>query len=291
MHRITTKKSIAVLLTVFNRKEQTLQCLSNLFAQTIPYGYNLDVFLTNDGCTDGTLEAVSTQFPQVIIINGNGNLFWNRGMYVAWDRAAKEKDYDYYLWLNDDTFAYDFMLVSLLNAAIETNSKAIIVGVTQSTDKTHSTYGGRLPNGQLPKPCGKLQQIRYFNGNIVLVPKSVYMTLGNLDYYFTHSKGDFDYGMRANKAGIKMYQVGEYLGECDLHPTLDKWCDPTIPFTQRWKMLHRPNGMPPKEIYHLNLRHRGLASAIVHYFTVYLRCVFPQLWNKRNQKYLSRNNR
>lgn len=68
MHEITTMKSIAVLLTVFNRKEQTLQCLSNLFAQTIPNGYDLDVYLTNDGCTDGTPEAVSTQFPQIIII-------------------------------------------------------------------------------------------------------------------------------------------------------------------------------------------------------------------------------
>lgn len=282
-------KNLAVILTVFNRKEKTLRCLHQL-SKIDKHGVNIDIYLTNDGCTDGTPEAVVAQFPQVVIINGNGNLFWNRGMYVAWDRAAKEKDYDYYLWLNDDTFVYDFMLVSLLNAAVETNSKAIIVGATQSTDKTHFTYGGRLLKGQLPKPSGKLQQIQYFNGNIVLVPKFVYMTLGNLDYYFTHSKGDFDYGMRANKAGIKMFQVGEYLGECDLHPTLDKWCDPTIPFTQRWKMLHRPNGMPPKEIYHLNLRHRGFVSAVIHYFTVYLRCVFPQLWDKRNKKYLSRNN-
>lgn len=282
-------KNLAVILTVFNRKEKTLRCLHQL-SKIDKHGVNIDIYLTNDGCTDGTPEAVAAQFPQVVIINGNGNLFWNRGMYVAWDRAAKEKDYDYYLWLNDDTFVYDFMLVSLLNAAVETNSKAIIVGATQSTDKTHFTYGGRLLKGQLPKPSGKLQQIQYFNGNIVLVPKFVYMTLGNLDYYFTHSKGDFDYGMRANKAGIKMFQVGEYLGECDLHPTLDKWCDPTIPFTQRWKMLHRPNGMPPKEIYHLNLRHRGFVSAVIHYFTVYLRCVFPQLWDKRNKKYLSRNN-
>lgn len=140
------------------------------------------------------------------------------------------------------------MLVSLLNAVIGTNNKAIIVGVTQSTDKAHSTYGGQLANGKLPKPCGKLQQIQYFNGNIVLVPKYVYKTLGNLDYYFTHSKGDFDYGMRAAKKGIEMFQVGEYLGECDLHPTLDKWCDPTIPFTQLWKMLHRHNGYLPQNI-------------------------------------------
>lgn len=284
-------KTIAVLLTVFNRKKQTLQCLGNLFMQTIPNGYIIDVYLTNDGCTDGTPGDVVAQFPQVNIINGNGNLFWNRGMYVAWERAALEKKYDYFLWLNDDTFVYDYMLASLLNSAIETNNEAIIVGVTQSTDKTRATYGGRLSNGKLPAPNGKLQQIHHFNGNIVLIPRYVYNVLGNLDYYFTHSKGDFDYGMRANKYGIKMYQVGQYLGECDLHPKLDKWCDPAVPFQQRWKMLHRPNGMPPKEIYYLNLRHRGLVSAIVHYFSVYLRCVFPNLWNKRNKEYLNRNNK
>lgn len=274
-------KLTAVLLTVHNRREKTLRCLQSLFRQKLPLGYGMDVYLTDDGCTDGTPEAVAAQFPQVVIINGNGNLFWNRGMYAAWDRAAKEKDYDYYLWLNDDTFVYDFTLASLLNAAIETCSAAIIVGATQSTDKTQHTYGGRLSDGQLPKPCGKLQQIRYFNGNIVLIPKSVYMSLGNLDYYFMHSKGDYDYGMRANKAGIKMFQAGEYLGECDLHPSLDKWCDPTVPFKERWKMLHRPNGMPPKEIYYLNLRHRGFTSAVLHYFTVCLRCVFPQLWKTK----------
>ena len=108
--------------------------------------------------------------------------------------------------------------------------------------------------------------------------------LGNLDPYFTHSKGDFDYGLRAQKVGIVIYQAGEVLGECDAHPTLDKWCNPDVPLTQRWKMLNRPNGMPPKETFHLEKRHFGLVTACFHYITIYVRCLWPKLWNKRKHK-------
>ena len=127
-------------------------------------------------------------------------------------------------------------------------------------------------------PKGEEAVVDCINGNIVLVPQYVFHILGNLDYYFTHSKGDFDYGMRAVKAGIEMYQVGIPLGSCDAHEKLDKWCDPEVPFIQRWKMLHRPNGMPPKETFHLERRHYGIFTACFHYITIYLRCVCPRLW-------------
>lgn len=272
-------QKIAVLLTVFNRKIKTLECLKRLYAQLPLNGYQVDVYLTNDGCTDGTPEAVKKQFPYVHIINGSGNLFWNRGMYTAWKEASK-KNYDFYLWLNDDTYVYPKMLRSLLNASSVKDDKAIIIGATQSLDGEKITYGGRLSNGNIPTPNGKLKPISHFNGNIVLVTRYVYNKLGNLDYYFTHSKGDFDYGLRASKAGIEMYQVGECLGECDLHETLDKWCNPKVPFVQRWKMLYRPNGMPPKETFHLEKKHRGLIIAIFHYITIHIRCLLPSLWIK-----------
>lgn len=277
-------KTIAVLLTVFNRKEKTIQCLKRLYNILPLEGYLVDVYLTDDGCTDGTPEAVAEQFPQVNIIHAKGDLFWNRGMWTAWDTAAKTKDYDFYLWLNDDTFVYDNMLKVLTDSAVETNEKAIIVGATESTDHSVITYGGRLQNGSIPKPDGDLTKVDYFNGNIVLIPRAAYMVLGNLDHYFTHSKGDFDYGMRAKKAGIAIYQCGMVLGECDEHPTLDKWCNPDVPFAQRWKMLNRPNGMPPKETFHLEKRPKGLITASFHYLTIYLRCLCPSLWSARSEK-------
>ena len=176
-------------------------------------------------------------------------------MWTAWQAAADARDYDAYLWLNDDTFVYDGALSSLMHAMTETDGEAIIVGATE--DATHSklTYGGRLSEGGIPIPTGELTPVDYFNGNIVLVPQFVFRQLGYLDDYFTHSKGDYDYGLRAKKAGLQIYQIGKVLGECDEHPTFDKWCDPNVPFAQRWKLLNRPNGMPPHETFYFEKRH------------------------------------
>ena len=68
-------KYIAVLLTVFNRKDKTLCCLERLFAQLPIDGWRVDVFLTDDGCTDGTPEAVAARFPDVSIVRGTGLYF------------------------------------------------------------------------------------------------------------------------------------------------------------------------------------------------------------------------
>lgn len=273
-------KLIAALLTVFNRKEQTLLCLEKLFEQVIPKGYELHVYLTDDGSTDGTTTAIMEQFPnKVNILQGDGSLYWNRGMWNSWNRAVQENEYDFYLWLNDDTVLFERALVTLLQTSEHYSHEAITVGATVDT-KTHQvlTYGGRTKSGKIAFCNSSDVEVDYFNGNIVLVPNSVYKVLGNLDYYFTHSKGDFDYGLRARKANICMIQCGMPLGECDAHINIDKWCDPIVPFNDRWKMLRRPNGMPPNETFYLNRKHYGLRSAIQAYITIHLRCFFPRLW-------------
>lgn len=277
-------KRIAVLLTVYNRREKTLLCLKNLFAQEIPSGYAINVYLTNDGCTDGTPESVRQQFPQVHVIDVAGNLYWNRGMWTAWEIASKEYDYDYYLWLNDDTFLLPFSLGYLLKCSKRNTNKAIIIGATADT-KTRSkiTYGGWLMDDSLMIPNGLDQQAAYMNGNLVLVPKFVYDLVGNFDPYFTHSKGDFDYGKRARKLGILLILAPEILGLCDKHDHIDKWCDPSVPLLQRLKLMKKPNGMPANETFHLERRHEGVLNASFHYCTIYLRCIFPWIWSFRRK--------
>ena len=122
-------KSIAVLLTVHNRKEKTLECLSYLYQQKIPEGYYFDVYLTNDGCTDGTPDAVKQHYPFVNIINGDGNLYWNRGMYKAWETASSTQNYDYYFWLNDDT-------------TLKENALSILVSSSELKNRCASVHSG-----------------------------------------------------------------------------------------------------------------------------------------------------
>lgn len=271
-------KYIATLLTVYNRKEQTLSCLKNLFAQVLSDDDHLDVFLTNDGCTDGTPEAIREQYPQVNIIDGNGTLFWNRGMWTAWNAAAKTKDYDYYLWLNDDTFLYYGGITKLLLSSQAHSDQCIIVGATESLDKTHITYGGWDKKGQIIPASGTECACTTLNGNIVLVPKHVFNKIGNLDYYYRHSGGDTDYGLTATKNGIGIFQPGEYLGACDEHPTLSTWCNPNVPLSKRLKNLYKPNGQPPHELYHLEAKFYGKCIATFHFITTHIHCLMPKLW-------------
>ena len=109
---------IAAIITCHNRKDKTLACLKSLL-QIAP---TIDVYLTDDGSTDGTSEAVRQQCPQVQIIQGDGNLFWSRGMYIAWKEAVKS-DYEYYLWLNDDVVLYPFFMKLLIICKIKKSKK------------------------------------------------------------------------------------------------------------------------------------------------------------------------
>ena len=271
-------KTIAVLLTVHNRCAETIACLSRLYAQRLPNNVLFDVFMVDDGCTDGTAEVVKEKFPNVHIITADGSLYWNRGMYRAWEVAAEASEYDYYLWLNDDTMLFPQAVKKMFILNEEYNAKVIIAGATKSKDSDDLTYGGRI-GARIPKCDGYPHEVEYFNGNVVLIPQSVFATLGNLDYYYTHSKGDFDYGLRANRKGIKMYQMGEVVGTCEAHEQVDSWCDPNIPFRQRWKLMHKPNGMPPNETFHFE-KQISIPKALFHYITIHVRCVFPKIWIK-----------
>ena len=274
-------KSIAVLLTVHNRKEKTLECLSYLYQQKIPEGYNLDVYLTNDGCTDGTPEAVKQHYPFVNIINGDGNLYWNRGMYKAWGSASSTQNYDYYFWLNDDTTLKENALSILISSSELKNDESIIVGTTVSTkDSKRITYGGRTKSAGLLMPSKELILCELFNGNIVLIPNFVFKIVGTNDSIFRHALGDFDYGLRAGKLGVKSYVAPEILGACDEHESLSIWCNPKQPFNKRWKAFRQPTGHNPEEFFIFEKRHKGLSVAVFHYFTNHLRVMFPFLWNK-----------
>ena len=270
---------IAVLITCFNRKEKTLKCLDCLYAQLPIEGYEVDVYLTNDGCTDGTPEVVSERYPKVHIINGDGNLYWNRGMYTAWKVAAETRDYDFYLWLNDDTLTYSHTLETLLDSSKSRDNKSIIVGTTCATNNPSIiTYGGRKINKGLLPASKNTIECDYFNGNIILIPKYVYQQIGMNDPRFRHALGDFDYGMRASKLGIKSIIAPNILGECDEHESLPTWCNPQKPFNKRWQAFRTPLGHDPEEFFIYEFRHHGLTMACFHYLTNHLRVICPYLW-------------
>jgi len=276
--------NIAVLLACHNRKEKTLCCLRSLFSCTLPENCELHVYLTDDGSTDGTAEGVKEKFPDVKIVQGNGNLFWNRGMNLAWKTAAKERDYDFYLWLNDDTNLYSNSLAELFQVSQSKNNKSIICGSTSAvSDKKTITYGGgKFINGiVILVPNGKAQECECFNGNVVLIPKYIFNKVGFNDSFYNHSFGDIDYGLTAQKKGIESYVSPNILGECEGHSEkIPIWDNSEYSLKKRWQNLHSPLGLNPRELFYFNKKHFGILFAIRRHISIYIRVVFSGLWHK-----------
>lgn len=269
---------IAVLLTCFNRVKKTIACLDNLFAST-PDKVKLDVFLVDDGSTDGTGDAVRAKFPQVTVIQGTGSLYWNRGMHLAWEIAAKSNRYDYYILLNDDTFLLPNAIEELLACAIETNNNAIVCASFCGKETQSFTYGGRDKAGVAVVPNGKIQNCFSINGNCLLIPQKVYDEIGNLDPIFPHAIGDFDYGQRALAKDFQLVTTRRYLGTCESNDLLPKWCYAHVPIKERIKALYSPLGNShPKYYFIYEKRHFGWIIAIKHFCSIHLRLLIPRLW-------------
>ena len=262
---------IAVLITCHNRKEKTLHCLQNLYKQSI----TCDVYLVDDGSIDGTSLAVKSYFPDVNIIQGNGELYWNRGMFTAWS-VAEKIDYEYYLWLNDDTYLFPDTLSMMLECSNLQKNKALIVGASCSPDNHNLTTFGADYKKKALHPNGTLQECDAFGGNCVLIPRIIYKKCGKLDYYYRHSLGDIDYAKNVIKYHFPIYLAPKYTGECvnDSNVIVEK--NSLKAFYKRCKMLYHPLGYSnPLEFFHYYRKYEGLFSAIIHFLAIHYHVIFP----------------
>lgn len=264
---------MAVLITCFNRVETTVKCLSYLFCAA--EGYSFDVYLNDDGSTDGTGACVRTVYPSVHIVQGSGHDYWCGGMRRAWNAAIDSGiEYDGYLWLNDDTYLLPNAFGTLFSASDTAN--AILVGAISSRDGRRATYGGEDNHGFV-KPNGFWQSIRQMNGNVVWIPRHVFRCLGNLDHHWTHAMGDGDYSRTAVECGIPVFLSPQFVGTCEREVRLVPWRDPSVSLVKRIKNLYSPLGYgEPYNMFRYCLRHDGLRVAVKNWLSCHWTVLFPK---------------
>lgn len=258
---------IAVVLACFNRKQKTIACLDAVFAQTAAAHAEIDFFITDDDSQDGTGEALLQRYPNLHLFKGNGALFWNGGMRLAM-AAALQGRYDFFLWLNDDTFLYPRAVQNMLDIHAQCHSKTgkagIVVGSTHD-EAGKTSYGGERQKSRWRRlalikldPDETVQECDTFNGNCVLISRAAADVLGNLDAGFVHAMGDTDYGLRAKRAGIPMWVMPSYAGRCvndNYHG--GSFTDRSLPPTVRLRKILSPKGLPWRAWMILCRRHTG----------------------------------
>lgn len=250
-------RDIAVLITCYNRKAKTLSCLDALQETLLPQGNRIHVrvFLTDDGCTDGTADAIRQRGYRIpiTILQGTGSLYWNGGMILAWKAALAEGCFDGFLWLNDDTTVlpafWDDLLLTDRHSQVAYGRKGIYVGSTKDALTDQFTYGGfRYINkwtlvDQFIIPDGRtVQACEAAHGNITYVSAEVVEEMGIFCERYFHGGSDHDYTYLAHKEGFPVLVLPRYSAAC-VNDHLGKTRDDTrLPLSRRWKDFRSPKG-------------------------------------------------
>lgn len=257
------KTNLAVLLTCFNRRETTLNCLRRIYSQVNIDDLEIEIFLSDDNSSDGTVAAVAREFPAVRVLCGDGSLYWGGGMRLA-DTSAWAARPDFTLWLNDDVVLETNAIRQLVDAAESTDRRSVIVGAVRDPATGLASYGGHVRADKnrplrttLLPPNGALQAVDTMNGNVVLVPATVRAAIGTVDITFSHNMGDMDYAFRARAAGFGVQLAGSFIGSCATNTSKAGWRDPSVPLGQRLRQLVSPKGLPPREWLAFTRRHCG----------------------------------
>jgi len=205
-----------IVIAVFNRKEITLNCISLLHDQDYQ---EFNVVVVDDGSSDGTYEAIRTEYPEVHLIKGTGDWWWtkstNEGIKFAINKGA-----DTILILNNDIIFSENYLSKMVNIS-KHNPKAII----GSLDITKEEPKRIFFSGVKRIIWWKAKQIKYhkgydlydptmnglhksicLNGRGTIIPVEVFNKIGFLDEErLPQYASDFDLTIRADKAGISTF--------------------------------------------------------------------------------------
>ena len=178
---------VSVIIVNYNTKDLLFNCLSSLFLQT--HDVAMEVFVSDNGSTDGSLDMVRKDFPSVIVIDNQKNL----GFGAANNKALAVAKGKYILYLNSDTVVlnnavklfFDYwehapdkddigaLGCNLLNAErqiihsygilqedvwvdIRHNAKDLLRSVKNSIPFLNRTHLGKAPNDIKPKYVGEV---------------------------------------------------------------------------------------------------------------------------------------
>ncbi len=205
---------IYVVVPVFNRKpliERFLYCMRE---ETF---HNFETIVVDDGSTDGTAELITTNFKEVELLRGDGNLWWTGAVNLGIKHAlAKASEDDAILVINDDVEVDPNYLESLYELS-RSIPQALIGSVVVDIDHPEVIVdGGRTVNWWTAKfrihnsqrklsefPTNYSVDASLLTGWGTLIPVVVFRKIGLYDDKHFQQCGDTELPVRAKNAGYR----------------------------------------------------------------------------------------
>ncbi len=152
----------------------------------------LEILITADGCTDGTVEVVKSELPDAkLIVNESG-----RGSVASRDRMMREARGELVLALDDDSYPEQSDSISRIAPLFERNSKLAIAHFPQRTDE--------YPASLVCTDFGPARLTRSFANSGAVLRRSHYLQLPGFEPCFFHMYEEPDYALQCVGAGYEI---------------------------------------------------------------------------------------
>ncbi|MBN1187058.1 MAG: glycosyltransferase family 2 protein [Bacteroidales bacterium] len=211
---------IAFVIPVHNRLQFTKECLKSLANQEDTLFFksnNIRIIVVDDKSTDETVDWIQMNYPEVIVLHGDGNLWYSGGMNRGIKYALENLKCDFImLWLNDnypDQGYFDNLqgIVEKWDGKTLICSKILYRSQPDMIFGMGGTYNSKTGHKKLigwrEKDTPEYQKdlvVDCFSGQGVLIHKSIIEEVGYLDERnFPQYHADMDYSLRAGYKGYK----------------------------------------------------------------------------------------
>ena len=204
---------IFIVTPVYNRKEFTRNYLKALSLQT---SKDFKVIIVDDGSNDGTSEMIEKEFPEVILLKEEGDLWWAAATNIGVKYALEQNEVDYIMTLNDDTLpTIDYIEKMILHS--KEHPDALLGAFTVDANTGENVFGGHIMNWSICiyedllktkniKKFEGLYEVNVYPGRGLLIPKRVFEDIGFYDEKnFPQTVADLDFTVRATNFGYKIY--------------------------------------------------------------------------------------
>jgi GT2 family glycosyltransferase len=222
---VEVKEPVYIIIPVHNRKQITLKCLENLSKCGDLQRYHTVV--VDDGSTDGTSEAIHSLYSDVIILSGDGNLWWTgaikKGMEYAYQQGA-----EYFIWLNDDCLVSARAIQDLVSFSRQSNNNIIGCQGYELNNPGTIAFGGKFKTWKgyqlVDFPKDRVSECDLLSGNLVCISQAVIKKISYPDPdILPHYGGDSLFLIKARKAGFKLFvdnrnHISNLSGQSQLFP-------------------------------------------------------------------------
>jgi GT2 family glycosyltransferase len=230
---------IHILISFFNRKQLTLECLESFSKQNYK---NYSITVVDDGSTDGSSAAIKNSYPNVGIIRTKGDLWWAKSMNVGLKAILpKTKVGDFVLIINQDTEVKPDYLEKLVEAS-QTNNRAVVGSLVKNfyDENLIQDAGTKALWSTYSFPKDVFNSSQKTNANIdmlttrgILIPVEVFKKIGLFTRLLPHHAADLNFSMKARRAGFILVMSNEGIVYSKEHSGEKVWSFWTRYFSRR----------------------------------------------------------